>query len=143
MVHGYELNYDHIVIGSQESTDDSGSVQSLLDIEVRRRLVEHVDIGFLNPHQANGEPLQFSSRKLVNIAIQDMFQFQNIKDIIIIVHLETSFQQTLNGLISSSFQGLRYLVDILRLDNRFQIVFKYLREVVLQFRAAEVLKDLL
>jgi len=36
------LDDDDIVVGTQERPDDAGSAQSLLDIEVRRRLIEHV-----------------------------------------------------------------------------------------------------
>lgn len=55
------LDNDDVVVGAEEGANDAGGAQSLLDIEVRGRLVEHVDIGLLNADGTDSETLKFTT----------------------------------------------------------------------------------
>lgn len=87
------FNNNDIVIRPEELADGAGSRQTLLDIEVRRRLVKHVPtetlefnqewklgfvhIGLLYTNQANGKSLELSSGKEGNVTILNLSQFYN------------------------------------------------------------------
>ena len=64
------LDNNNIVIWMEEAADHATSIQSLLDVQERRWLVEHVDVGFLNTDCADGETLQFTTREQLDISIE-------------------------------------------------------------------------
>jgi hypothetical protein len=145
---------DNVVIWAEQGADGSGSGETLLDIEVRRWLVEHVaahvrmDLGFNSFHDSlhicllhtgnsNGESLQFSSRQLVDITVQDGLQLQNINHLLLVVQLRLVLEQDGN-LLSGSTNRLWQFVDILRLYDGPKVVLDNLGEIVLQLRSSEV-----
>ena len=56
------LNKDNIVVRSLKFSNQSGSLDSLLDIEVRSGLVEDIDLSFLDHDDQESKSLQFSTR---------------------------------------------------------------------------------
>lgn len=60
---------------------------------------------------------------------------------LLVVELQLGIEHLSYG--HGAFDSLRYMVYILRLDQRLQVILEDLGEVVLQLRAAEVLEDFL
>ena len=54
----------------EEGADHTGGTQTLLDVQVRRRLVKHVNIGELNAHNCDGETLKLPTRQGTDVAVQ-------------------------------------------------------------------------
>lgn len=123
------LDDNDIVVGTKQTADLTCGGKTLLDIEERGRLVEHVHIGLLNAYEGDGETLQLSTRKQADVSIENVSQFQLINHLIEVVHLSTSFDEFANRPICG-LDGFGDLVDILRLDNSLEIVFEDLGEVV-------------
>lgn len=71
-----------VVVVTEKRSDDHGSAQTLLDIEVRGRLIEHVDIGLLDTDGTDGETLKFTTREEVDISIQDVVQLESAGDVL-------------------------------------------------------------
>mmetsp|Transcript_25210 Transcript_25210/g.64046 ORF Transcript_25210/g.64046 Transcript_25210/m.64046 type:complete len:241 (-) Transcript_25210:765-1487(-) len=51
------LHADHKDLGAEQRADAARSVEALLDVQVRRGLVEHVNLRLLHHHHSDGEPL--------------------------------------------------------------------------------------
>ena len=68
------LNDNDIIIWSQELSNRTRSAETLLDIQVRRRLVKHIDICLLNADETNGETLKLSTRKKRNLTVLDLIE---------------------------------------------------------------------
>lgn len=158
------LDGDDIVGRLEEGTDDSRRVQTLLDIEVRRRLVEHVaierdvfrqrtlrggmgrwkrdsHISVLHAGHTDREPLQLSSRQLADLALHNDIEIQRVDDLVEVRQLLLRIEHLPDSLFS--FDRARDVIDVLRLDEGFNVVFEDLGEVVLELRSTEVLEDLL
>ena len=69
------LDNDDIAVRSEQTADQATSGKTLLDIQEGRRLVEHVDIGLLHAHHADGETLQLTTREEVNITVPNNIEF--------------------------------------------------------------------
>lgn len=158
------LDGDNVVGRFEERSNDSGGVETLLDIEVRRRFVEHVAVRFknsvrflngdrerervghlhisiLNASHTDSEPLQLSSRQLTNLTLHNDIQIQSIDDFINVGQLLLRFQHLSNSLFS--LDRSRNVIDVLRFDERFNVVFENFGEVVLKFGTTEVFEDIL
>lgn len=55
----------------QQTSNHPSCLESLLDIQVRRWLIEHVNVSSLHASHTNDKPLQLSSRQLTNFSFQD------------------------------------------------------------------------
>ena len=76
-----------------------------------------------------------------NITVQDVVQLEVLADLGLVVPLQLTVEHLSYSEVPLDRSG--YMVDILGLDQSFQVVFKNLGEVVLQFGAPEVLEDFL
>ena len=123
------LNHNDVVIIAKKRADDGGSAQSLLDIKVGRRLVEHVNICLLDAHCANGETLELTTREQVHISVQNMVQLQDIEDLFHISKGGSTFDKVANALLGPT-DSLGDLVHVLGLDDCFEVIFEKLGEVV-------------
>ena len=56
------LDDDDVLFDVEQGADDPARLQPLLDVEVRRRLVEHVHVRVLHRDDGDGEPLQLAAR---------------------------------------------------------------------------------
>ena len=52
------LNDDDVAFGAREAPDGAGGAETLLDIQIRRRLVEHENVGVLDADYGAGETLK-------------------------------------------------------------------------------------
>lgn len=68
------FNDDNVIIWTQERANNCSCLETLLDVQIGRGLVEHVDISLLDTYCSNGEALQFSTGQEVDITIQNMVQ---------------------------------------------------------------------
>ncbi len=123
------LDNDDIVVWTEKRSDDGGSLETLLDIKVGRRLVEHVDIGLLDTDSSDSETLKLSTGKECDIAVHNVVELKNVTNLLEVIHLGSALDQGLDTLVCCA-NGLWNLVDILRFDNSLQIVLKELCEVV-------------
>ena len=154
------LDDNDVVVISEERANDRGSSQSLLDIEVGRRLVEHVDIGLLNSNSSDGKTLKLTTREEVDISVHDVVQLQDIGDLFHVAQRGTALDQESHALLGAP-DSLGDLVHILGLDDGLEVILQKLGEVVylqgqqetttetfaplhtLQLGATEVLDDVL
>lgn len=106
----------------------------------------YLHIGVLHTNQTNGETLQLTTGKVVNVTSCNLLQFcktvsddssisnldsltQNLHDFIHVAQLITRLEEILH-LLDGTLDGSRDLIDVLRLDNSLQVVFQDLGEVV-------------
>ena len=75
------LDNDDIVGDAQEGANGSGGVETLFHVQVRRGLVEHVDVGLRNANQCNGHALQLTTRKLVDWTSTQMLQIEHFGEV--------------------------------------------------------------
>lgn len=154
------LDDNDVVVVSEERANDQGSTQSLLDIEVRRRLVKHVDVGLLDSNGSDGKTLKLTTREEVDISVHDVVQLQDIGDLLHVAQRGTALDQESHALVGAP-DSLGDLVHILGLDDGLEVILQKLGEVVclrsqqeittetlaplrtLQLRATEVLDDVL
>lgn len=150
-------------VRTQETANDLTGRQTLLDIQERGWLVEHVDVSLLHTHSRNGKTLQLSSREEVNVTVPNLLQFcgglAECKEDIHFKKLTKSgdnfFESRLINLTPSlelmadtAFCTLGLdcfwdLIHILRLGHRLEVILQNLGKVVLQLRTSEMLQDLL
>jgi len=123
------LHHNDIVIGSEQTADLAAGGQTLLDIEKRRRLVEHVYIGLLDTDEGDGEPLQLSTGQETNITVEDVSQLELVNHVVEVVHLRAGFDELADGAVCR-LDCLWDLVDILGLDDSLEVVLENLGEVV-------------
>lgn len=74
------FNDNDIVIVSEQRSNDLGGAQTLLDIEIRGGLVEHVDVGLLHTDGTNGESLQLTTRQESDVTIHDVVKFKDFSN---------------------------------------------------------------
>ena len=66
----------------EDITDDLGSLQTLLDIEVGGGLIEHVHIGLSDGDKSNSETLKLTTRELVEVTLHQVSQLQLLGNLI-------------------------------------------------------------
>lgn len=121
----------------QEAANDERRFHALAHIEVTRRLVKHVRVGVLEGDDADGESLQLSARKHVDVAIGKMGEVEIDHELI---HL---FPLVFRGenVADASLDGAGDMVDVLRLEHGLDVVLEHLGKVVLELASAKVLQD--
>lgn len=123
------LNHDDVVIVAEERADDLGGGQTLLDIKVGGGLVEHVDVGVLDADSTDGETLELTTRKVGNVAVQKMLKLKGLEDLFGIFERGAALDQVTHALVGAA-HSLGDLVNVLRLDDRLEVILKQLGEVV-------------
>lgn len=123
------LNADNIVIWSEEGANDFGGTKTLLNIKVGRRLIKHVHIGLLHTDCSDGKSLKLSTGKKVDVTVENVVELKNITNLLEVTELRSAGNKSLDCLIWGS-DGSWDLIDILRLDDSLEIIFKKLGEVV-------------
>ena len=61
------LDDNDVCLVAHQLPDGQGGVEPLLDIQVRRRLVKHEDVGFLDAHHGAGKALQLPTGQVLYI----------------------------------------------------------------------------
>jgi hypothetical protein len=136
------LDDDDVVVVTEERANNHSSAQTLLDIEVGRRLVEHVDIGLLDGNGTNGETLKLTTGQKVNVSVHNVVKFENVGDLLGVSKGGSAFDEEPDALVGS-LDGSGDLVHVLGLDNSLEVILQKLGEVVLKLRTTEVLDDIL
>ena len=153
------LDADDVVVRAKQAANLASGSKTLLDVQERGRLVEHVHVGLLHADKGDGETLEFSTREQVDLTVEDVPQLKVVEHLLQVVHLRAGADELSNGPFGA-LDSLGDLVDILRLDDSLQVVLEDLGEVVwessaqertashvsvltLQLRSTEVLQDLL
>ena len=115
----------------------------MLDIQEGTWLVEHVNIGFLNDRQTNGETLQFTAGQNVDVTLVNLPELENVDNLLESLFADLrSLLQERSDLALGSFDGAGNLIDVLRLDDCLDVVLQYSSEEVLQFATTVVAQDL-
>lgn len=123
------LDDDDVVIVADKRTNHLGRTQTLLDIEIRRRLVKHVDIGLLDANRANGKTLKFTTREQSDVSVHDVVQLQNPGHFLSVSKSGTALDKMADAFLWAT-DSLGDLIDILGLDNSLEVVLQELGEVV-------------
>lgn len=123
------LDDNDVVIITEQRPDDASSAQTLLNIKVGRRLIEHVDIGLLDADGANGESLKLTTREQVDVTVHKMVQLQSLDHLLGVAQCGTAPEQVANALLRAA-NSLGDLIDILGLDNSLEVVLEKLGKVV-------------
>lgn len=123
------LDDNDIIIVTKQGANDGRGTQPLLDIEIGRGLIEHVDICLLDAHSADGESLQFTTREEVDVSVHDMVQFQNISNLLHISEGGPARDQMADALLGST-NSLGDLIHVLGLNDGLEIILEELGEVV-------------
>ena len=136
------LDADNVSLRGEERTNHSTSSESLLDIEVTRWLIEHVDIGLLNASHTDDKSLQFSARQLSNFSFQNVGQVEHLNGLIERITLVTCLQSRGDAHLGG-LGVLRDRVDVLDLNEGFHLVLEHLLEEILQLTTSEEPEDFL
>jgi len=84
--------------------------------------------------------LELPTRQLGDLAVEDLNQFEFLAHQLLVIELQLRIKHL--GYGEGSLDSPRYVVHILRLDQRFKVVLENLGEVILQFRASEIFQNL-
>ena len=114
-----------------------GGAQTLLDVQVGRRLVEHVHVRLRHGRDRDREALQLTAGQLVDVATHEVVQLQHGADRLADATLVARVDQFLH----LTAQMLRNDVHILDLRHRRQIVQEDSLQVVLQLTTAVILQN--
>ena len=95
----------------------------------------------LHSSHGDSEPLQLSTGELADLTVENNIQLQIVAQLLLVLELELGVEHLVDSHVA--LDGARDVVHVLRLDQRLEVVFEHLCEVVLQLGAAEVLEDLL
>ena len=123
------LDNDDVVVIAEERSDDQSSTQTLLDIEIRGRLVEHVNIGFLDSNSSDSKTLEFTTREEVNITVHNVVQLEDIGHLFHVTERCSALDEESDTLVGA-FNSPGDLVHILRLDHGLEVVLQKLGEIV-------------
>ena len=123
------LDNDDIVVRAKQTANFSAGGKTLLDIEERGRLVEHVDVGLLDTHQSNGKTLQLTTGQLTDVTVEDVSQFQVVDHLVEVFHLGAGLDEVAHRSVGG-LDSLGDLINILRLDDSLEVVLEHLCEVV-------------
>ena len=114
-------------------------LEPLPHVEVRARLVDHVDVRLLRRHHRDREPLQLAAGEVLDVAVEHLPQVERLEEV---VGAAAARVLGLDDLPHVAAHGLGDVVDVLGLDGGDEVVLEDAGEVVLELGAAEVGEDL-
>lgn len=83
----------------------------------------------MHTDKSNGETLEFTTRKEVDLTIEDVPKLELVDHVVEVVHLRAGANELADSPLGP-LDGLGNLVDILGLDDGLEVVFEDLGEVV-------------
>src|SRR2546427_8182989 len=131
------LHHDDVLL-LREGLDDFRDLESLIDVQVGRRLIEEVDIRVFQHCRRDRHALEFPARELGDIAIEERCEvegYSQLRESISLVDLRQK-------IADASGVNLAQFVNVLRLDGRRELLRRDSREVVMELRSREVVKHL-
>jgi len=132
------LNANDVNFRAEETSDTFGSSQSLLDIQVRTGLIQHVYGFLLHGDDQDGKSLELTTGQVIDVSVQKMGKIQFLEQYV----ADSSFVLLGNNILEFTLDKLGDRVDVLGLDGGLELVFQELGEEVLEFRTSEVLDDI-
>jgi len=132
------LNANDVNFRAEETSDTFGSSQSLLDIQVRTGLIQHVYGFLLHGDDQDGKSLELTTGQVIDVSVQKMGKIQLLEQYV----ADSSFVLLGNNILKFTLDKLGDRVDVLGLDGGLELVFQELGEEVLEFRTSEVLDDI-
>lgn len=132
------LNANDVNFRAEETSDTFGSSQSLLDIQVRTGLIQHVYGFLLHGDNQDGKSLELTTGQVIDVSVQKMGKIQLLEQYV----ADSSFVLLGNNILKFTLDKLGDRVDVLGLDGGLELVFQELGEEVLEFRTSEVLDDI-
>lgn len=132
------LNANDVNFRAEETSDTFGSSESLLDIQVRTGLIQHVYGFLLHGDNQDGKSLELTTGQVIDVSVQKMGKIQLLEQYV----ADSSFVLLGNNILEFTLDKLGDRVDVLGLDGGLELVFQELGEEVLEFRTSEVLDDI-
>jgi hypothetical protein len=116
------LHNDDVIIVGLKSSDQLRAFDSLLDIQIGRRLIEDVDFDFLDHHDQHSESLQLSTGKLINVSAIKLLKLQLNSQFV----TESKIVFLLDILTNIALCCFGDAIHILGLDGRLEGKLKHL-----------------
>jgi hypothetical protein len=70
------LDHNDVLVVLKQAADHASGIQTLFDVKVRARFIEHINIAFLHACKANNEALKLTAGKLSDLAFQNIFELE-------------------------------------------------------------------
>lgn len=125
----------------KHAADHTTGLETLLHVQVGRRLVKHVNLGLLNAGKADDEALQLTAGKLTNFSLQYIRHIELFNSVLEQILLVDVFQP----LADDHLRRTRIFsdrIDVLDLDQGLHLLLEHLLEEILQLVTPEELEDL-
>jgi hypothetical protein len=132
------LNANDVNFGAEETSDTFGGSESLLDIQIRTGLIQHVNGLLLHGDDQNGESLELTTGQIFDVSVQKMAEIQFLEQTV----ADSSLVLLGDDVSELTLDELGDTVDVLGLDGSLELVFQELGEEILEFRTSEVLDDI-
>jgi len=117
--------------------DEPGGRDPLADVEVRRHLVEEVEVGIAGEGRRQGDPLELAPGQGVDGLIDDRPDGQPVDDLL----ERVAFVGPLQELPGDPVELVRDVIDVLRLARDADRLVAERPDVVLELGAAELIAD--
>ena len=91
------LDSNDIRVSVKKRANCASSIQTLFHIQVRGWLVKHVHICFLHTAHGDSKALQFATRQVVHIAVQNVLQVACGNHLILVVTLQFTFKKLVDS----------------------------------------------
>lgn len=98
-------------------------------------------VGLLDTTHSNGKSLQFSTTELRDFSGQDDAQIEGIDNVVNVVPLTLALEHFLHRLLA--LDGTGNVINILGLDEGFEIILEDFGKVILQLGSSKVFENLL
>mmetsp|Transcript_6980 Transcript_6980/g.7817 ORF Transcript_6980/g.7817 Transcript_6980/m.7817 type:complete len:322 (+) Transcript_6980:839-1804(+) len=132
------LHHNHVFVNSAQFADGARRLQPLSHVQVRRGLVEHVNISILNADDSDRKALQLSTRQVFDGALADIHQVECCGHFLDVVSLIFALHNADHG----AFHSFGDVIHVLWLDDGLDVVLEEFCEEVLELTASEVEQDL-
>lgn len=132
------LNANDVNFRAEETSDTFGGSESLLDIQIRTGLIQHVYGFLLHGDDQDGESLELTTGQVVDVSFQKMGEIQFLEQ----CFTDASFILLGDNVSELTLDELGDGIDVLGLDGGLEFVFQELGEEVLEFRTSEILDDI-
>mmetsp|Transcript_30281 Transcript_30281/g.27572 ORF Transcript_30281/g.27572 Transcript_30281/m.27572 type:complete len:277 (-) Transcript_30281:37-867(-) len=132
------LNDDDIVVTGGHLSHGFGGSQSLLDIQIRTGLIEHVDGDLLHGNDHDSESLKFTTRQFINVSFSQMGEVEFLQQLF----ADLSLVSLLDNVLDFTLDNLWQTIHVLGLNGGLELVFEELGKEVLKLRSSEMFDDI-
>jgi len=132
------LNANNVNFRAEETSDTFGGSESLLDIQIRTGLIQHVNGLLLHGDDQNSESLELTTGQIFNVSVSEMGEIQFLEQAL----ADSSLVLLGDDVLYLTLDELGNTVDVLGLNGSLELVFQELGEEILEFRTSEILDDI-